>query len=248
MNNLVHLFIKEVKTFSKNNWWMFIIYFILLILAKENSKNGIGSIVLVTTVHFIADIFIMMMFSSYHRSEYKLGTYFQIFSMVLFTTLKLHIGITKGIWHYLPADIIYMLAAYKNYKLDVKNINIKQINPITTGLLSLIIIGILIYVKMSCNAEIFEHESSWVTTLGIFLFAISLTFTGNESSRYQFSIFALLIMVIGAGWETFNALDFIFGDAKPDDTIHGLELSYFLLPLTVLIFNLKSWNSSKKVN
>ena len=190
----------------------------------------------------------MMMLSAYHNSNYKQGAYFQIFSMLLFFALKLHVGFDSGNWHFLTADLIYVLAAIKNYTLDVKNIEIKSINIYTTTLLSLIVVSILIFYKVQYGWEIFVHESTWLTTSGIFLFAISLSITGNESSRFIFSIIALFLMVIGAGWETYRALSTQLGLGFINDPpeIHGLELSYFLLPLTVLVFNIKSWTSVDK--
>ena len=68
-------------------------------------------------------------------------------------------------------------------------------------------------------------------TLGIFLFAIALSTTNNEKLRYHLSITALAIMVAGSGWTVYNSLS--------KGYVNGLDISYMLLPLTVLVFYLK---------
>ena len=78
--NAFQLFNQEVKKFSKTNWWVYIIYLILLAITIVISTDDIVLVIGITTFHFIADIFMMMMFYSYSVNDYKNGTYFQIFS------------------------------------------------------------------------------------------------------------------------------------------------------------------------
>ena len=126
--NIAEKFAREVKDFSKANWWIYIVYVVLLIAITIMDRDTFLSVFLITSLHFVADIFIMMMFSAYAREEYSQGAYFQIMSMLLFMSLKVYTGILDREWHYLSADVIYALAAIKNYGLDVKNVDIKFIN------------------------------------------------------------------------------------------------------------------------
>jgi hypothetical protein len=45
---------------------------------------------------------------------------------------------------------------------------------------------------------------------------------------------ALTAMVVGSGWELWDSLE--------SRLVAGLALSYFLLPLTVLVFYSKKWS------
>ena len=231
----INNFLKEVKTFSINNWWVYIIYILLLIVIIYTKSGNLKVIILTTFLHFVADIFIMMMFSAYARKEYSEGSWFQFTSMLIFLSIKIFTGIVGGGWQYLTADLIYILAAIKNWRLDVKKFDIKIINGITMSLLSFVIIlGVLTPLKI--QGYILTSTAQWIQTIGIFTFAIALSTTNNERLRYLLSIIALTAMVVGSAWETANSITGTTGSK-----LSGLSLSYTLLPLTVLIFYIKKW-------
>jgi len=234
--SVVQNFIKEVKSFSRANWWVYIIYFILLGIIRRVEKDDFLPVFVITSLHFVADIFIMMMFSAYAKKENRRGTYYQTMSMLIFMSLKIYTGVIYGAWHYLAADPIYILAAIKNYQIDVKKTDAKFINYKTMLLLSLFIIfAVLLPIKMFTNVELLNSVSQWIQTTGIFLFAIALSTTGNEHLRSELAIIALIAMVGGSAWETVKSLI--------EGPIVGLALSYFLLPLTVLAFYLRNWSN-----
>jgi hypothetical protein len=175
----------------------------------------------------------MMMFSSYTQKKFNEGTKYQIISMLLFTSLKLYTGFIGNGWHYLAADPIYLLAAVKNYRTDLLNKNTRLVNP-----LSLSVISVLMFLFILIPLNVFVRNSQWVQTIGIYLFAIALATNGNTPLRYKLSILALFLMVNGSAWETYNTW-------KADDIV-GLALSYFLLPLTVFIFYIRTWHSMNR--
>ena len=226
-------FSREVKNFSKANWWVYIIYGLLLAAILFIEKDKLASVFFITTLHFVADMFIMMMFSAYARGKNRQGTYYQVISMLVFMSLKIYTGVIDHSWHYLAADPIYILAAIKNYRVDVKKSDLGFINYKSMIVVSILIFGILLYFKYTGNVSILNSPSQWIQTIGIFSFAIALSVTGNERLRSKIAIAALSAMVAGSAWETVNTL--ISGH------IIGLALSYFLLPLTVLVFYLKNW-------
>lgn len=234
---LIKKILSEVKSFSRTNWWIYIIYLISLYAIISTHSGNIQAVILVTILHFIADIFIMMMFSAYARKAFSEGAYFQITSMLIFLSIKIYTGLSGGGWQYVSADLIYALAAIKNYRLDVKKIDIVQVNLISMSILSLVIILAALLLRNLGYIVIFTSIAQWVQTTGIFLFAIALSTTGNERLRYLLSIIALTAMVAGSAWETTNSIMHY-----KDQTITGLELSYSLLPLTVLVFYIKRWS------
>lgn len=222
-------FIDEIKSFSLRNWWLYVIYIIMLIVITITESNSVPTVILTSTVHFIADIFIMMMFTAYNQGRFKSGSYFQFFSMLIFFALKLWAGVYKGEWHYISADVIYALSAFKNYQLDVQKKEVRFINPITLSLLSIIIIfGLLPLLK----TNILQNFWQSIQTMGIFLFGIALSYTGHEKNRYFFSVFSLFVMVLGSAVVTATRLSGI-------KDLNGLEFSYTILPLTVLVFYLR---------
>ena len=233
--SVVQNFIKEVKSFSRANWWVYIIYFMLLGVILLIEEDKLLSVFIITSLHFVADIFIMMMFSAYSQGENKQGTYYQVMSMLIFMSLKIYTGVIDNSWHYLAADPIYILAAVKNYRIDVKKSDLKFVNYKTMSVLSLLIIAAMMLIREYADAGMLSTASQWIQTAGIFLFAIALSTTGNEHLRSELAIIALIAMVGGSAWETANLLI--------NGKIVGLALSYFLLPLTVLVFYFRNWSN-----
>lgn len=226
-------FFKEIVSFSKNNWWVYIVYLIMLFILGSTQTADIKVVIMTTSLHFVADIFIMMMFSAYSAKQFNDGAYFQIISMLILLSVKIFTGYFSQEWHYLAADPIYALAALKNWSLDVKRIDIKSVNLTTMSALSfLILFGIIVPLGIVS----FKNPAQLVQTSGIFLFAIALATTGNERLRYALSILALSAMVVGSAWDVLNNLQ----HHAPNKT--GLALSYTLLPFTVLVFYFKQWN------
>lgn len=231
----------EVRSFSRANWWVYLIYLVLLLIIHfVATDKDLASVFMVTSVHFIADIFIMMMLSAYARGDYGTGTYHQIVSMLLFLSIKIYTGVSGGGWHYILADPIYILAAVKHYQIDIKHRDIRFINTTNMSVLSVFLVIIVTLSFKMADEHILESIARWVQTCGIFLFAIALSTVGNERLRYQLSVIALLCMVVGSGWELVRELQ--------SGQVFGLAVSYFLLPLTVLVFYIKSWTAGAKAS
>jgi hypothetical protein len=237
---IIRNFIAEIHKFSKTNWWVYIIYAALLLGIFLTKPSDVPSVLIVTSLHFIADIFIMMMLSAYSAGQYKQGTYHQIASMLLFLSIKVYTGATGGGWHYLSADPIYILAAIKHYKVDVKHSDLKVVNTLSMSILSLLLVTAITLSFRKFSIPIYESVERCIQTMGIFLFAIALVTVSNERLRYQIAIAGLTCMVVGSAWE----LAFEIQQKK----IVGLALSYFLLPLTVLVFYIKTWAIHRPVS
>jgi hypothetical protein len=233
MTSLLRKFYREVKSFLLQNWWVFLIYLALMIMLYLDGDNHLLPVYIATSLHFIADVFIMMMVTSYANQNYREGTYFQLIAFLIFLSAKVYTGLNSNNWHYVLADPIYALAAYKNYKKDVLHQALKFVNGTYMLLLSLIIISIVLFIfRDKLNITLIKSPAAWVQTSGIFLFAIALTITTNQSLRHQVSLLALSAMVIGSAWLTHNSW--------VSASIDGLAISYTLLPLVVLIIYLKN--------
>ena len=231
---LTDKFFAEVSHFSKANWWVYIAYVLLLAAVFFSGAPNMTSVAVIPSLHFVADIFIMMMLSAYLRGDYREGAYYQIVSMLIFLSVKIYTGLVHGGWHYLAADPIYILAAIKNYRRDVSKKDLKFVNNRTMTALSVILITTIVILARNPQLGIVLTPARYVQMGGIFLFAIALTTTEHERQRYELSMVALTAMVVGSGWELLDSLE--------SRLVAGLALSYFLLPLTVLVFYSKKWS------
>jgi hypothetical protein len=231
---LTDKFFTEVSHFSKANWWVYIAYVLLLGAVLFSGAPHLTSVAVIPSLHFVADIFIMMMLSAYLRGDYREGAYYQIVSMLIFLSVKVYTGLVHGGWHYLAADPVYILAAIKNYRRDVSMKDLKFVNNRTMTALSVVLIATIVILSLDPRLGIVLTPARYVQMGGIFLFAIALTTTEHERQRYELSMVALTAMVVGSGWELLDSLE--------SRLVAGLALSYFLLPLTVLVFYSKKWS------
>ena len=231
---LTDKFLTEVSHFSKANWWVYIAYTLLLAAVFFSGAPNLTSVAVIPSLHFVADIFIMMMLSAYLRGDYREGAYYQIVSMLIFLSVKIYTGLVHGGWHYLAADPIYILAAIKNYRRDVSHKDLVFVNNRTMTALSVVLIMTIVILARNPQLGIVLTPARYVQMGGIFLFAIALTTTEHERHRYELSMVALTAMVVGSGWELLDSLE--------SRLVAGLALSYFLLPLTVLVFYSKKWS------
>jgi hypothetical protein len=231
---LTDKFFAEVSHFSKANWWVYIAYVLLLAAVFFSGAPNLTSVAVIPSLHFVADIFIMMMLTAYLRGDYREGAYYQIISMLIFLSVKVYTGLIHGGWHYLAADPIYILAAVKNYRRDVSGKDLKYVNNRTMTALSVVLITTIVILSRDPSLGIVLTPARYVQMGGIFLFAIALTTTEHERQRYELSMVALTAMVVGSGWELLDSLE--------SRLVAGLALSYFLLPLTVLVFYSKKWS------
>lgn len=232
--NFASKFMVELRNFSRKNWWVYIIYLLILILISYNNNQKLLSTIIVSTLHFIADLFIMMMFSAYLKHYYREGTYFQIISLVIFLSIKIYTGLSGDGWQYVLADPIYMLAAIKHYRLDVLGKPFVMVNTLSMTVVGILLI-IAIYDSPWLHAIRPSTPPAWIQTAGIFTFAISLCSPNNGMLRYLLSLLGLSLMVTGSAYE-------IIYNWK-NGHVTGLAISYMLLPLTVLIFYLKKWKT-----
>ena len=225
------MFIEELSKFSKKNWYIYIILAILLIITSYTDSDNFWVVVLVTVIHFIADIFMMMMFSAYAQKEYKKGTLFQITSTSLFLALKIYTGFIDGQWVYLIADPVFILAAIKSYQFDVKEKLVKWINIRTMSILSLILLLLMFWIEHQSEITIISEIKNSILTIGLFLLAISFSIVQNEKLKFRISTVAFIFIVLGA----FGKMLYSFTNGD----VHGLEISSTVLPLAILVHNLK---------
>ncbi|MGD1889540.1 MAG: hypothetical protein ACFB15_02895 [Cyclobacteriaceae bacterium] len=233
-------FWKEFKAFSKQNWWVWLALPLMICLCLYYDKDGSGRInteITVLTLHFIADILIMMMLTSYaigDRVSVRNGTYYQIGSFVLFSSLKLHSGLVNCEWHYILGDPLYALAAILNYRTFVLMKKTPWIN-LKTMLPLLLVCLALSYLFFINHNEEGKKLIKFTQAIGIYSFAVTLSILDNPKLQTRFQLVALIFMVGGSLWEFIDSLNRI------DNPVYGLEMSYIILPGTVLVFLLRNF-------
>ena len=216
-------FLYEIKKFSKNNWWIYLIFLAcLFVIYKTNSWNLL-EVVLVFFFHFLWDIFIMMMWDYLVVKEEKKALYSQTVSFIIFSLIGIYAWITKNNWNYLIPQSLFIWPLIKWFCRKIKFANYKF----------LIFIWVIVF---SFYYYFWLIQNIWtiIQILGFIIFPIALVLD-NEKLKYFFSLIWIFFIFLGSAY--FLYLWFI------NKNIVWTDLSYTLLPLTVLVVYLKNFRN-----
>ena len=231
MQNLAWIIHKNFREFARKNWWVFLMFFISLVFIFLTDSGSIVEILLVFLVYFFADLCIMIMVSLMEENNYKSASIFQLFGNIIFTLLFLYHFLVNGQGQYILWSIGMLFWVYKNIQLYHYKKDIYTINNI-----SLIVLNSIIFVWAYL---IFDPELTLqliLQTLGITFFTGCLVMKGEfPRLRYFQGFIGLSFLVLGSWYGIY--LEYVQG------SIYGVTISYFLMPLTVLL--VYAWSFKK---
>ncbi len=221
---LDNLLYKELKTFSKTNWWVYIIFILCLFLIWYTNKGNIYEVVLVFMFHFLWDLFIMMMGSYHARWDLKKSAFSQLWSYITFGVIWLYAWLTSWKWTYFIPQISFLLPNLRWFLKDIKGKTVNFLN----WKLSLIvwIFVFLLYYALGLIWSLWE----FIQILWFVIFPLSLMID-TKKVRYFLSLIGLFFITFGSGYEF--TISFISWN------VTWVDISYTLLPLTVFVFFLK---------
>jgi hypothetical protein len=228
MHRYLRAFWQHSVDFARENAWVFAAFPASLVAIAVSHRGDLLEIAIVFTLHFAADILIMMMMREYGLGNRKAGTLLQVSSKGIFLALTLHSGLAHGAWQYLAAELLFLLAALKNYQLDLNGRDLRWINSGTGVAIAAAVMGLVYY-----PAGLLQSPAQLIQTIGTFTFALALVNARSEVKRHYLGVTGLGFMVLGSGLECFRTFE--------AGAVAGLALSYFLLPTTVLLFYLRQW-------
>ncbi len=117
----MNLLLKEIKLFSKQNWWIYIIFIICLFIIYKTGSWNLVEISLIFALHFLWDAFMMMMWDYYANKDYKKWTLSQIWGFTTFFVIWLYAWLSNWKWNYLLPQTVFIWPAIKWYFEEVKN-------------------------------------------------------------------------------------------------------------------------------
>lgn len=226
MLELFKILKNELKNFARSNWRIFFIFVLCLYLIYKTNSWNIFEIILVFVLHFSWDLAVMMMLYYFSLKNNKYWVWFQIYQFFIFTALWIYAWISAWKWHYLLPQLVFTLPAIKWFFLEFKKININFINWKISLVINIIIIVINYFLWL------FNSIHNIIQIFWFFFFSIWLILF-NEKQKYIFSLIWILFITLGSllsVYESFLLLN-----------IKWIDISYFLLPLTVLVFYIKNF-------
>lgn len=216
----MNTFLNELKGFSKENWWIYPIVIIILIIVVYTGKWNPVSVWTLFIINFIANLFIMAAMNSYSEKKNIAGANYHVLATITFAWLWIY-GIIY-LWHYqyIIWQIAYSLAAIKAFSFYTYNKNIKIFNEKTFIVLNLIFLSAFLYY--------FDfHIASLLQALG---FSFVTTWLVSISDKIRFWMSYLWMFGIVWGSAIFSYYSFI------DNSLDWVALGYLLLGLTVFVY------------
>lgn len=224
----MNIFLKELKTFFRLNFWVFLIFFISLFIIFITNNWSLLEILIVFSFHFLWDLFVMMFSDFYKDKNYKKWSLFQILSTSVFLLIWIYGVFKSNEWQYFIINILFITAWIKSYFLYTKSINLSFINHKSQLILFFIILLFCFYFRLFSSIY-WLLQFIWMS-----IFSIALVET-RDNYRYFWSLFWLSFLLIGSVlWIYSNFLSW---------EILWTTLSYFFLPLSVFIFYIKNLRS-----
>lgn len=222
----MNIFLKEIKDFSKNNRWIYLIFLLCLFFIHKTNSWNIIEITLVFLFHFLWDIFMMMMWDYYSKKEINKWSLSQIWWFLTFLLIWLYSWLKNWKWNYLLPQALFIWPSLKWYFNDLKNKKIKFIDY------KIVLVFWIIIIYIYYKFWLIENIWYLIQIIGFITFSLALVLE-NEKNKYLWSLIWI--------WFTTLWSSIILYYSFTQKNVVWTDISYTLLPLTVFAFYLKNF-------
>ncbi len=236
----MNTFLQELKKFSKENWWIYLLFIFALIFVIYSWSWNIIEIIILFLANFFANIFIMAMQANYTAKKNKLWAIFQVLATLIFIVLWIYWMIYLDRYQYIIWQIAYTISAIKAFFYYNYWKNLKFLNSYFLIILNIFFLIIFYKYFFSWNLLWFfwtELTAKNFSSLSDLLLWIWFSFSStwfvmiDDKKRYfTILIWTWLIVIWALIWVVSSY--FLWN-------IDWIALGYFILTLTVWIFYLK---------
>lgn len=222
---------QELKLFSRENWWIFPIFFLAIGLVYYTQTWNISELAVLFLLNFLWNVFVMIMQKNYTHDEFKIGSLFHVLLTIIFSWLSIYGLLVNGESQYLLWQVMYILAATKAFAFYYFHKNITLFRGRTFFFINIILLAIFIYYfEFFNNASISSQYYALIQWAWFALVTTGLV-SLNDTFRYYMSY-------IGAGfitlWSFISVINsYVLG------AVDWVAFWYFLLTLAVVIYYTK---------
>ena len=222
---------QELKLFSRENWWIFPIFFLAIGLVYFTQTWNISELAVLFLLNFLWNVFVMIMQKNYTHDEFKIGSLFHVLLTIIFSWLSIYGLLVNGQSQYLLWQVMYILAATKAFAFYYFHKNITLFRGRTFFFINIILLAIFIYYfDFFNNASISSQYYALIQWAWFALVTTGLV-SLNDTFRYYMSY-------IGAGfitlWSFISVINsYVLG------AVDWVAFWYFLLTLAVVIYYTK---------
>ncbi len=228
-----NIFIEEFKTFSKENFWICIIFIISLFIVFFTWKWNILEIMLLFFVNLVANVFIMCAIWAYSKNINQVWALYQFFWVLTFLSLAIYGFFYKWQSQYLIWQICYTFWAIKAISFYNFKLNLKYLNSFSLAILNIIFLFVFIYFsKETLHFLWFDFKFNlWIDSL-IMAIWFSLgsiwLISVNDKFRYWLNyLWCVWIFLWYLIWSYFSYNAW---------SLNWLDFWYFLLALTSFMY------------
>ena len=219
------MFLQELKNFSRENWWIYLLLIIALVIVYLTWKWNLLEIIVLFLLNFLWNLFVMAAMWNYQAKNNKIGSVYHLSCTLTFTVISVYWALFLDQFQYILWQITYLVAAIKAIIYYNFNKDIKLFNAYSVGWINILLVGIFLYLfPFDLFATIQAIWFSFVTT--------GLVST-NDRFRFFFSLLWVFFITL---WSFLITWDLYINN---NWEWLGISLWYFLLTTTVLFYHLK---------
>jgi len=224
----MNIIINELKSFSKWNWWIFVILIIALITVNITWNWNIIEILILFLLNFLWNLFIMVMQKSYSLWKNKIWSIYQFSANAAFLLVSLYWLVYLNQSQYIIWQIAYTFAAIKNLVYFNYKIELKFLSEFTFIFFNLILF--ITYILL------FKPEIFWI--IQALWFCLITTWLVSIIDKNRFWLNILWIWFL-----TFGSLLWVFISYNLWN-LDWIAFWYLMLTWTVFIYYLKLLNKN----
>lgn len=219
------MFIKELKSFSRENWWVYLLLIIASTIVYLTWKWNLIEILFLFLLNFLWNLFVMVAMWNYQTKNNKIWSVYHLACTLTFTVMSIYWAIFLDQFQYILWQITYLIAAIKAIIFYNLNKDIKIFNAGTVWIINIILIWLFLHLfSFDLYATIQAVWFSLVTTWLV---------STNDKFRFYMSLFWVFFITTGSfliTWDLYlnNNWEWLW-----------ISLWYFLLTLSVLIYHIK---------
>jgi len=220
---MIHKLLNQFKTFSRENWWIYLLLFLALATVLLTGKGNIYEVLVIFFINLSGAMCNMLMMSSYKDKKFVEGSIFIMTANILYTSISLYAWLHDGDMQYIFWQASFLLTWLKAFMLYTYKIDVKYINFFTILFLNMGVMYILVWNIQISGAAIIQ--SCWIAGITLWL---ALT---NDTRRY---FFLLVWNTLTTMWTCILLVtDFFSGN------ILWITIAYMLLGLSISVYNYK---------
>lgn len=215
--------IKQFHQFSRENWWIYIIFTIAFLIIIYTGKGNLYEIIGIFLLNILWNVYMLLMQDSFKDEKFRTGAIFLLIWNVLYWILALYSFFVNNEPQYLLWQIGFQLAGIKTFLFFYHDKQLKYLSFKFMLILSIMLVFIGAQYLGISGYSFFQ--SIW--------FALTVVGISEVSDLRRYFLIFLWVIVTAASsfaWLYINYLD---------GNIFGITISFAILSLSSSIFYLK---------